>query len=36
MNNPRLFLWVALALILFLNFETWQHDYAPAPAATIS
>ncbi len=33
MNNPRLFLWVALALILFVNYETWQRDYAPSPAA---
>jgi YidC/Oxa1 family membrane protein insertase len=32
MNNPRLFLWVALGLILFVNYETWQRDYAPSPA----
>jgi YidC/Oxa1 family membrane protein insertase len=29
MNNPRLFLWVALALILFVNYQTWVRDYAP-------
>jgi YidC/Oxa1 family membrane protein insertase len=39
MNNPRLFLWVALALILFVNYETWMRDYgvpaaAPQTAAT--
>ena len=34
MNNPRLFLWIALAMILFLNFEAWQRDYGPRPTAT--
>ncbi len=33
MNNPRLFLWVALALILFLNYETWMKDYGTTPAS---
>lgn len=33
MNNPRLFLWVALALILFVNYETWMRDYAAPPVA---
>ena len=31
MDNQRLFLWVALALVLFLNYQAWQHDYAPPP-----
>ena len=36
MDNQRLFLWTGLALVLFLNYQAWQHDYAPAaetPAA---
>ena len=34
MTNLRPFLWVALALILFVNYETWQRDYPPpAPPA---
>jgi YidC/Oxa1 family membrane protein insertase len=33
MDNQRLFIWAALALILFLNYSTWQRDYAPPPAA---
>ncbi|HEV7632552.1 MAG TPA: membrane protein insertase YidC [Steroidobacteraceae bacterium] len=36
MNNPRIFLWVALALILFVNYETWMRDYATRPAATVA
>ena len=32
MNNPRLFLWVALALILFVNYQTWMKDYGSSPA----
>jgi YidC/Oxa1 family membrane protein insertase len=33
MNNPRLFLWVALALILFVNYQTWMKDYGAEPVA---
>lgn len=33
MTNLRPFLWAALALILFVNYETWQRDYPP-PAPT--
>ncbi len=37
-NNPRVYLWVALGLLLFLNVEYWLKDYAPqapdTPAAT--
>jgi len=36
MDNQRLFLWTGLALVLFLNYQAWQHDYAPAPAAPAS
>ncbi len=28
-----MFLWIGLALALWLNYETWQKDYAPAAAA---
>ena len=31
MDNQRLFLWTGLALVLFLNYQAWQHDYAPSP-----
>jgi YidC/Oxa1 family membrane protein insertase len=30
MDNQRLFIWAALALVLWLNYTTWQSDYAPA------
>jgi YidC/Oxa1 family membrane protein insertase len=30
MPNIRLILWGVLAAILFLNYETWMHDYEPA------
>jgi YidC/Oxa1 family membrane protein insertase len=38
MNNPRVFLWLALAAVLVLNYQAWTHDYGPldhaaAPAA---
>jgi YidC/Oxa1 family membrane protein insertase len=32
MDNQRLFIWAALALVLWLNYQAWQRDYAPAPA----
>jgi YidC/Oxa1 family membrane protein insertase len=31
-NNPRVFLWIALALALWLNYEAWVRDYH-SPAA---
>jgi YidC/Oxa1 family membrane protein insertase len=35
MDNQRMFLWAGLAVLLFLNVQTWQHDYAtPAVAST--
>ncbi len=36
MANQRIFLWAALALVLWLNYQAWQRDYAPsaAPVAT--
>jgi YidC/Oxa1 family membrane protein insertase len=33
MPNIRLMLWGVLAAVLFLNYQTWLHDYAP-PAGT--
>jgi YidC/Oxa1 family membrane protein insertase len=33
-NNPRLYLFVALAALLLLNYEAWMRDYAPPPGAT--
>ena len=32
MDNQRVFVWAALALVLWLNFLAWQRDYAPEPA----
>jgi YidC/Oxa1 family membrane protein insertase len=34
-NNPRLFLWFGLALLLFVNYQTWMHDYGPPPGAPV-
>jgi YidC/Oxa1 family membrane protein insertase len=33
MGNLRVLLWVTFGLMLYLNYEMWNHDYAP-PAAT--
>ena len=30
-NNIRVFLWLALALGVWVNYTQWQHDYAPKP-----
>jgi YidC/Oxa1 family membrane protein insertase len=32
MPNIRMLLWIALAAILYLNYELWMHDYQAAPA----
>ncbi len=32
MDNQRVFVWAALALLLWLNYTTWQRDYAPQAA----
>lgn len=34
MKNIRIFLWVGLALILFVNYQIWTLDYAARDAAT--
>jgi YidC/Oxa1 family membrane protein insertase len=33
MKNLRVFLWIGLALILFVNYQTWNLEFAPADAA---
>jgi YidC/Oxa1 family membrane protein insertase len=33
MDNQRVFVWAALALVLWLNYLAWERDYAPAPVA---
>jgi YidC/Oxa1 family membrane protein insertase len=30
-NNPRFYLWLALAVVLWINYTTWQRDYPPHP-----
>ncbi len=30
-NNPRIYLWIALALMAWLNYDAWQRDYGPRP-----
>jgi YidC/Oxa1 family membrane protein insertase len=32
-NNPRVLLWGALALLLLVDYQAWMHDYGSAPAA---
>ena len=29
--NPRIFLWIALAFVLYSNYETWTKDYVHVP-----
>ena len=29
LGNVRLYLWAALALVLFYDYQAWMHDYAP-------
>jgi YidC/Oxa1 family membrane protein insertase len=33
-NYPRIVLWCALALALWLNYQTWQHDYGRLPSSS--
>ncbi len=35
-NNIRVFLWLALALALWLNYSQWQVDHAPKPVPPIA
>ena len=32
-NNPRIYLWIALALVVWLNYDAWMRDYGPKPSA---
>ena len=32
-NNIRVFLWLGLALAVWLNYSQWQVDYSPKPGA---
>jgi len=36
MDNLRVVIWAALALVLYLNYSAWQADYAPAKAPTVA
>ena len=38
MANPRIYLWIAVALLLWMNLVQWNRDYAEraAPAATVA
>src|SRR6185295_7449634 len=35
-NNIRVFLWLGLALALWLNYSQWQQDYGPKPTSAIA
>jgi len=30
-NNPRIYLWIALALVAWMNYQAWMTDYSPRP-----
>jgi YidC/Oxa1 family membrane protein insertase len=32
-NNPRIYLWIALALVVWLNYQAWMTDFGPKPGA---
>ncbi|HVW68645.1 MAG TPA: membrane protein insertase YidC [Steroidobacteraceae bacterium] len=32
-NNPRIYLWIALALVAWMNYQAWMTDYGPRPGA---
>ena len=36
MPNIRMLLWIALGIVLFINYETWMHDYPPATSGSTS
>ena len=35
-NNPRFYLWLALAIVLWLNYTTWQREFPAAPPTPVS
>jgi len=36
MDNLRVLIWAALALVLYLNYNAWQADYAPAKIPAVA
>src|SRR6516164_3979714 len=32
LGNLRVYLWAALAMLFFYDYQVWVHDYAPPPA----
>jgi YidC/Oxa1 family membrane protein insertase len=34
-NNPRIYLWIAVALMIWLNYDAWNREYGPRPDAII-
>jgi YidC/Oxa1 family membrane protein insertase len=35
-NNPRVYIWIALALLAYLNYDQWTRDYSPRPEVITS
>jgi hypothetical protein len=33
MDNPRIYLWIGVALLLWMNVVQWNRDYGAAPVA---
>lgn len=36
MDKLRLYVWIALAAMLYIGYMTWQRDYPPPPAAAVA
>ena len=30
-NTPRIIVWAAFAVVIYLNYQAWMHDYGPRP-----
>ncbi|MGH8297636.1 MAG: membrane protein insertase YidC, partial [Steroidobacteraceae bacterium] len=35
-KNPRFYVWLALAVVLWLNYTTWQHEFPPQPVPAVA
>jgi YidC/Oxa1 family membrane protein insertase len=35
-NNPRIYIWGALLIVLWLNYQAWMKDYGPHPGQTVA
>jgi YidC/Oxa1 family membrane protein insertase len=35
-NNPRFYLWLALAVVLYLNYTAWQREFPPNPVIPVA